>query len=230
MNIEEIHVFMERRKAMRARARRARLLSYRRKRNRMIMLLRVLLVTAMWNTQRVDREMWTLPRGGQFWEYDSQRMNDGAFQQNYRVSRETFQFLLMRLTPFIMRKDTNMRKAISPGKRLAVTLYILGDNTTYKTAANLFGVSKTSVACIIQQVTLAISTHLFKEFICIPTGQHLQDIINGFRHISGLPNCVGAIDGTHVEIKAPASDPIDYYCRKQKYSIILQAVCDHLGR
>lgn len=37
---------------------------------------------------------------------------------------------------------------------------------------------------------------------------------------------VGAIDGTHVEIKAPLLNPADYFNRKQKYSIVTQAVTD----
>jgi hypothetical protein len=37
---------------------------------------------------------------------------------------------------------------------------------------------------------------------------------------------VGAIDGSHIPIKAPSKDSVDYFNRKKFYSVVLQAVCD----
>jgi len=39
--------------------------------------------------------------------------------------------------------------------------------------------------------------------------------------------CAGAIDGTHVPVRAPAMNHTDYYNRKRWYSIIVQGVFDH---
>lgn len=41
-----------------------------------------------------------------------------------------------------------------------------------------------------------------------------------------MPKVVGAIDGTHIHIKAPKEDTISYVNRKKYTSIILQGVCD----
>ena len=41
-----------------------------------------------------------------------------------------------------------------------------------------------------------------------------------------FPQIVGAIDGCHIEIKAPPENHEDYYNRKQFYSIVLQAIVD----
>lgn len=39
--------------------------------------------------------------------------------------------------------------------------------------------------------------------------------------------CIGAIDGCHINIKAPSDCPASYVNRKGVHSILLQAVCDH---
>ncbi|KAK5647828.1 hypothetical protein RI129_002720 [Pyrocoelia pectoralis] len=52
-------------------------------------------------------------------------------------------------------------------------------------------------------------------------------IANRFQERTGFPGVVGAIDGCHVPIKAPAHNAIDYYNRKQFHSVVLQGVCDH---
>lgn len=46
-----------------------------------------------------------------------------------------------------------------------------------------------------------------------------------FESVCGFPDVVGAIDGTHIQIKAPSAHPERYYNRKGDYSIVLQAVC-----
>nr|XP_017210663.2 NACHT, LRR and PYD domains-containing protein 3-like [Danio rerio] len=52
-------------------------------------------------------------------------------------------------------------------------------------------------------------------------------IVQGFRDRWGFPQVAGAIDGTHINIKAPSNTPADYYNRKGNYSIVLQAVVDN---
>ena len=42
---------------------------------------------------------------------------------------------------------------------------------------------------------------------------------------------MGAIDGIHIEIKKPEGDSgVDYFSRKQKYTIANQAICDIFKR
>lgn len=39
---------------------------------------------------------------------------------------------------------------------------------------------------------------------------------------TGIPGVVGAIDGSHIEIKQPIGNATDFYNRKSVHSIILQ--------
>nr|XP_039269133.1 putative nuclease HARBI1 [Styela clava] len=47
-----------------------------------------------------------------------------------------------------------------------------------------------------------------------------------FYNISKFPNVIGAIDGTHVPIIAPAANEHLYICRKNFHSLNVQAICD----
>lgn len=58
-------------------------------------------------------------------------------------------------------------------------------------------------------------------------GNSLAGVVQGFRKKWNVPQCAGAIDGSHIPVRPPACNHTDYYNRKGWYSVILQAVVDH---
>ncbi len=54
--------------------------------------------------------------------------------------------------------------------------------------------------------------------------------MQSFQDQFGFPQVAGAIDGTHIPIKAPEDAPEDYFNRKHFYSIALQGVVDADGK
>ena len=87
---------------------------------------------------------------------------------NLRMSQLTFEKLCEELAPFVARRDTNYRKAISVRERVAITLYRLVDTVSYRTVSNLFGVDKSTVCQIVLEVCSSIVEVLFKRLVHLP--------------------------------------------------------------
>ena len=68
------------------------------------------------------------------------------------------------------------------------------------------------------------------QFIKFPTcPAQVREKIQDFREKSTFPNVVGAIDGTHIPIRAPKENHEDYFNRKHYYSFIVQGIVDASG-
>lgn len=91
------------------------------------------------------RELWVKPRAKTFWSMAEEQWTNNDWVGNLRMSQVTFEKLCEKLAPFVERRDTNYRKAISLRNRVAITLYRLADTASYRMVSNLFGVGKSTV-------------------------------------------------------------------------------------
>ena len=143
------------------------------------------------------------------------------------MSEEAFNRLCVELSPHILKRDTNFRKAIKVRHRVAMTLYWLADTAHYRTIANLFGVAKSTVCGIVKQVREKTVRILLPGYIYVTQSrQEVQEKIDGFESRAGFPQVVGAVDGCHVPIIGPEQSPEDYINRKGFHSLILQGLVD----
>ena len=175
----------------------------------------------------VSRRMhWSKRRNQSFLENIAGNWSDKEWKQNFRISRSTFQFLCQQLKPYLQRQHV-VRKPLTVEQRLAICLWRLGTNIEYRTISHLFGVGISTGCRVVHDVCGVIVQHMAPMYIDIPTGEGLRNIVDGFFSKWGFPQCIGAIDGSHIPIIAPKENPLDYYNRKGYHSTILQALVSH---
>ena len=94
----------------------------------------------------------------------------------------------------------------------------------------MFGIGKSSVCKYVHEVCRAIVHVLEDQYIQLPRGERLRNVVRAFEDKWQFPQCAGAIDGTHIQIIAPQEYHTDYFNRKGWHSMLMQAVVDPFYR
>lgn len=85
------------------------------------------------------------------------RSNQPQHYRNFvRMSGDDFDFLLNLVTPLIQKQETPMRKPISAGERLALTLRFLATGENFKSLQYLFLIPQTTISRIVPETCDAI--------------------------------------------------------------------------
>ncbi|WAR29809.1 HARB1-like protein [Mya arenaria] len=98
--------------------------------------------------------------------------------------------------------------------------------------AQAHGVSRSAVGKAIHAVSVILAG-LLNRYVKFPTGLEIESVKRKFYSVAvfdkicifsiqGLPNVVGAVDGTHVKIQAPPDNEADYVNRKGYHSLNVQ--------
>ena len=144
------------------------------------------------------------------------------------MSRSSFFLLCQKLRPLIERQTTIMRQPVSVETQVAVTLYYLSDEGCIRKTANAFGLARSTVSVVIRRVCRAISNHMGPQYIKLPkTVPEVEENTRNFLKHFNFPQCLGAVDGTHINIKQPGYNATEYINRKSCFSINVQACCDY---
>ncbi|XP_070069201.1 putative nuclease HARBI1 [Drosophila takahashii] len=179
---------------------------------------------------KMPRRVWMKKRYGSFWEKDVPENSDSFFKESFRMEKATFLFLVGRLE-VLRKRNTNWRDAIPLEKRIAIALYTLGSSAEYRAVARLLGVAHNTVCKILHEFCRAVIAEFASEFMTpnYLTPEKVEECVKGFEEI-GFPQCIGAIDGCHIEIKPPAAEAVDYHNYKGWYSTVLFALVDYRYR
>ena len=145
----------------------------------------------------------------------------------FRIEPSLFDELLNMVHKFVVKKNTNMRDAISAHDRLCVTLRFLASGASYKNLSYSFRMSTSVISTIVPVVCKAIYDVLKEDFLKPPTTPvEWKQLAQEFADKWQFPHAVGAIDGRHINIKAPPNTGSEYFNYKKHNSVALLAIAD----
>ncbi|XP_018408340.1 PREDICTED: putative nuclease HARBI1 [Nanorana parkeri] len=152
-------------------------------------------------------------------------LSDNEVVRRYRLSRPAIQELL-NLVGEDLEPQTKRNKALPGVSKLLAVLHFLGSATFQPVTSLLNGMSQPTFSRILRQVVEAIMKHS-RKFVKFPESTaEWQQVKHDFFLLGGMPDCLGAIDCTHVALAPPREGEEMFRNRKNFHSLNVQVVCD----
>ena len=178
-----------------------------------------------WHVRTLNTKWYVKPRSTcWFEEYLFNIYTPDMFYDILRMRRRTFDRLVHDLRPHIQGQHTHWRQPIGVEKKVVVTLFKLMHGSAIPLVADKAALGKSTVHGILRQVCVAISNN-FGHLIAWPVGRRLARVTTAFQSKQWLPNCIGAIDGTHVYITAPPNSIVAADHRNRNKSGVVDTKC-----
>ena len=126
------------------------------------------------------------------------------------MSKTSFEKLVHILRLYLEKQVTQIRKSISTDCQTASFLYYIRDQACYHKKTNAFGISCGLVWLIIRKVSKAIAELLGKDYTKLTeTAAEVENLKQKVLEHRGFPQCIGAIDGTHIPMRQPNQNYAD---------------------
>ena len=181
--------------------------------------------------KEVHRSCRRLERNNGWWELVWNTYSAERFKRTFRVSKDTFIFILNSICNELVRKTVN-ECPISPECCLSICLYRLARGDYYYTLSEMTGLGVSTIHGIVSEVCQSIVENLWNEFIAnlMPVVEEdFQKLIDSMNSMWQFPFCWGALDGCHIPIKCPpggAEACKEYHNFKNFYSVVLMAMVE----
>jgi hypothetical protein len=125
-------------------------------------------------------------------------IDDADIISKYRLSRPLILNLCQMFQNYLQR-PTMRPHAVPVSLQIMVALRFYATGSFQQVNADVHNISNGSVSNITKDVTQCLNS-ICRQYIKIPTDR----AEHGFHDIANFPNVVGAIDGTHIRIRAPS--------------------------
>lgn len=167
---------------------------------------------------------------GEFKLFLQLRGDPDLFFKYTRMSVAGFDRLLALIKPYLPVKRSHrssIRPQIGPMEQLAVTIRFLATGCSQTALSFSYRQGISTVHYCLVETCVAIWEALMPSYVRPPTTEEeWQSVSRQFERHWNFPNCVGAIDGKHVLIQAPAKAGSSFFNYKGSHSVVLLGVCD----
>jgi hypothetical protein len=109
-----------------------------------------------------------------------ERESHGDFTNYMRMEPRMFHELLLRVTPRLTKQDTNYRRALEPGLKLAITLRYMASGNDYHSLSFSFRVPHNTISGMVKEVSAAIVAEYEGEVFDFPTTPQRWREVNDF--------------------------------------------------
>ncbi|XP_061190020.1 putative nuclease HARBI1 [Saccostrea echinata] len=152
-------------------------------------------------------------------------MDDHEIISKFRLPRHLIQGIYGEIENHT-RWPTGRSHSLPPSLQVMAALRFLATGSFQTVTAELHGISKASISGNVRDVPESL-VKISPRYIKMPTDETaITNTMFQFSRISGFPNVIGAIDGTHVGIKSPSFRENVSMNRKNYHSVNTMAVCD----
>uniref|UniRef100_A0A8C1NWL1 Putative nuclease HARBI1 n=1 Tax=Cyprinus carpio TaxID=7962 RepID=A0A8C1NWL1_CYPCA len=149
--------------------------------------------------------------------------------ERYRFSREGVIYIINLLEPHI-KCSTRRSRALTTAQTVCIALRFFASGTFLYTIGDGENLVKSAVCRAIRKVYLALKQFL-GVFLVFPSHLRPQVAKQNFFAIAGFPNVIGAIDCTHIPIKAPPGpNEGDFVNRKGVHSVNVQVIIYYIKK
>ncbi|CAI7848839.1 unnamed protein product [Closterium sp. NIES-53] len=161
------------------------------------------------------------------WVTELRIMEDDDFVNVFRISPELLEYI----APDMALPMSHFVEKLGIPLDLCVLIPIkyFASAMTFIDLGLYFGLPKTIVHRIVEAFLVHFPRRFKKTWVRFPTAEEMAEMASDFKEVRGVPNVVGAIDGTHIEIRGMENHRQEYYNRKPVYSTHLQVTCDSKG-
>ncbi|XP_041421118.1 putative nuclease HARBI1 [Xenopus laevis] len=154
-----------------------------------------------------------------------EELSDTDVRELFRLNRQAI-LALYTCIAHDLEPLTGRSQAIPGIVKLLAVLNFLATGNFQPSVARVIGISRSTFSRLLKPVLRAIVQHSPK-FVCFPsTPEQWQEVKSGFYNLGGMPNCIGAIDCTHILLTPPHATEEQFRNRKHTHSLNVQVVCD----
>ncbi|XDV18757.1 hypothetical protein PO909_024389 [Leuciscus waleckii] len=143
------------------------------------------------------------------------------------MTAEELNILLGMVGPLITKQHTQMRWAISPRERIAVTMRFLATGEMFSSLSFQYRVGVSTISEMVMETRAALyKVSLITNIYTPSTEAEWRAIAHEFQCKWQFPHCLGALDGKHIRIQPPAKSGSLYHNYKSSLSVIMMAAVD----